>query len=158
MHSIPQLLKARSNQPVNPYSEKVLPQVIEEEDLMMPGDFKKDKYEIKLGGEQTVDFDYRDPIFNLTAPNLDKKASRHCSFCNKDLKHKPANFCEFCGNRCCDKCLHKTLSFKKNPNRLLKSSIMVQSMTQSMISTPSPSRGKACKICDNKFMMYKVYS
>eukprot|EP00356_Strombidium_inclinatum_P003935 CAMPEP_0170498290 /NCGR_PEP_ID=MMETSP0208-20121228/27377_1 /TAXON_ID=197538 /ORGANISM="Strombidium inclinatum, Strain S3" /LENGTH=178 /DNA_ID=CAMNT_0010775421 /DNA_START=423 /DNA_END=959 /DNA_ORIENTATION=+ len=63
----PTLQKTISRSSERPFSEKVLPEVIEEEDLMMPGDFKKEKYEIKID-KATIDFEMHDPIFSLSGP------------------------------------------------------------------------------------------
>ena len=52
------------------YSEKVLPQIFQDdEDIlsMMPGQFRKDKYEIKLGSK-AIDFELSDNIFKLQGP------------------------------------------------------------------------------------------
>jgi len=87
--------------------------LIDEDDLMMPGDFKKEKYEVKMG-EHTADFDMNDPIFSVTIPVSELKGSRNCNFCKKDLKSKPNHFCEFCGERNCEKCMHKSRPFKNS--------------------------------------------
>ena len=44
------------------FAERVLPQIFDENDLMLPGDFRKEKYEVKIG-DKTRDFDVADRIF-----------------------------------------------------------------------------------------------
>lgn len=95
------------------FSEKILPQLLEDDELMMPGHFSKEKYEIKVGRALTLDFDCNNPIFQLTEQVLTRNPSKACMSCKKDLsKSNKPQHCHFCGERNCDKCLHKTRQFK----------------------------------------------
>ena len=80
--------------------------------------FKDDIYEICIvtpeGKLKKLSFDCNDPIFKLHVPCTTKFPSNNCSFCEKELVKKEKLFCDFCGSRTCDKCLHKTRKFKSH--------------------------------------------
>ena len=99
----------------------------------MPGAYKNEKYEIKIC-ETLHDFDPHDPLFSLTGPigKLKNQHTKYCSFCQKSKEPK---FCDFCGERACDKCLHKQKYFAKKQRK-----------------------GRICKTCDNKFYMFHEFS
>ena len=59
----------------------------------MPGEFKKEKYELKMG-QKLHNFDPNDNIFSLMAP-VPGIEGHKCSTCEKSLKK--TNCCEFCG-------------------------------------------------------------
>ena len=56
-------------------------------------------------------FDHDDVIFNLNEPVVDKKHSNNCVLCEKDLSKKEKRYCNFCGSRACEKCMHKKRRF-----------------------------------------------
>jgi hypothetical protein len=98
------------------FSEKVLPAILDDDDIhsMIPGQFRKDKYEIKIG-LKSIDFDLNDKIFSLESPNLDKVFSKSCTCCQKEFKSKHNEcYCDFCGARSCEKCIHRTREFKNS--------------------------------------------
>jgi len=65
----------------------------QDETIQMPGDFKKEKYEIKIG-QMTLDFDVGEAIFSLTEGITKLRSSLNCVCCQKDVsKNKTQLFC-----------------------------------------------------------------
>ena len=78
-------------------------------------DYKDDVYEINIiispGNIKKFDFDTLDPIFSISEPTGTKIYSQNCNSCEKDVQKKDKSYCDFCGSRACDKCLHKQRRF-----------------------------------------------
>ena len=76
---------------------------------------KDDHYEMNIviqpGHTRKFIFDHRDPIFSQREPNTHIKVSANCVVCEKDISKKDKKFCEFCGCRACEKCMHKKRRF-----------------------------------------------
>lgn len=53
---------------------------------MIPGQYKKEKYELKIGSNNAIDFDFNDPVFLIQGPILEvSKNLKSCDSCKKDL-------------------------------------------------------------------------
>ena len=88
----------------------------------------------------------------MTAPIQDAITDPTCVSCKKDIsKQKPVIYCDFCGHRACDKCMHKSRQFKQAYGRkkAVYHSVAHNTMPQN--------KGRICKLCDNKFMMMNTY-
>ena len=83
--------------------------------LMVRQVLSKDKYEIIIG-TMVLDFDTDDPIFQLTEPTTDKCRSNNCIACSKEISKQAKNYCDFCGSRACDKCMHKMRGYMSHLN------------------------------------------
>lgn len=103
----------------------------------------------------------------MTKPNFPGSKSETCNGCNDSIRKQKPKFCDFCSHQCCDKCLHKKCKFgceaslsDSQPGKTLSSSILSKSKNRSSstVDTDSTSYGKICKVCDRKYLIFKMYS
>jgi len=150
--------------------------------LVAKGDFRDDKYEINIG-KKTIDFNCREEIFSITEPIGMKVLSNNCNYCDKNIAKTKPQYCDFCGARSCEKCMHKTRGFMSHlkndlptENDLLvrgsstsfnkgikhSRSMMTQNRPDSAgrlsVKDEPVMKGKVCKICDRKFFVWATFS
>lgn len=127
--------------------------------------YQNEKYDINVG-KKVIEFDFNDPIFTLTRAVDTWTPSTSCHCCSDSLKKQKSKYCDFCGQRACEKCLHKSRRFQmpnedttRNQKNLSLSEISKnKSKSSSTVDTDTISFGKVCTICDRKFMVYSKYS
>jgi hypothetical protein len=56
--------------------------------VTMLAQMEKETYQINIGGDKKTQFDVRDEIFQLTAPNMKISEGPSCTSCDKDLSNK----------------------------------------------------------------------
>lgn len=87
------------------------------QNMVAKGDFRDDKYEINIG-KKTIDFNCSENIFLLTEPVGLKVISNNCNSCDRNIAKTKPQYCDFCGSRACEKCMHKQREFMSHMKNL----------------------------------------
>ena len=124
------------------YAAKLIPKMHPKnsiKDLCLPGDYKNDEYQIKIGDKSFV-MNFNDKIFTITEPCSHAQDETCCIFCEKT---ENLINCDFCGHKACEDCLYKKRKFQVNKS------------TTNEISVKT---GQICKVCDRKFIMKSAFA
>ena len=67
---------------------------------------------IKPGKVRKERFDPNAEIFLVSGPGqVGKINSQYCGVCEKEIGMKVDTYCDFCGAKACESCMHKTRKF-----------------------------------------------
>ena len=96
-------------------------------------------------GQQTFDYDFKDPVFGVKGENKQKIKGHDCYSCKfvTFQKEKYMNFCKFCGHAVCKDCFDtkKTRVYPKSK----------------LTSDGQRDAGPICKLCDRKFLVRQIF-